>query len=207
MRSRAIPPDAVSVEIRTTPPGVQVRIDNELYGQSPLEAHLSPGDHVLHLEGPGLIPRDQTVHVRDTGASVGAELWKLTPDVLPVRPAYPGATLLDGRFLDDGRLALLYATDTSTPPSVGSRELWTLDPATGEMSRVGLPNTPRPARCGPCPGRAVRRVCGSSLGAVTASLWPASPSLRLMRNGHDPETVWVARADNSAPPIRSSPYR
>jgi len=63
------------------------------------------------------------------------------PPVLPVRPVYPGADLVDVRFLSDGRAALTVSLPSRTgsvePPA---RELWQLDPGPGNtlLQVVGL---------------------------------------------------------------------
>ena len=129
------------VHLDSTPSGASVRIDGTSHGRTPLDTWLSPGQHSLTLQHPDALDDDQPLQVADSGASVDIALWRRRPDVLPLRPVYPGATLVDTRFLDDGQVALLVDTPARSGATGTNRELWRLDPATGQLARVSVQGT------------------------------------------------------------------
>jgi len=95
------------VHLDSTPSGAAVRVDGTSRGKTPLDTWLSPGQHALSLQHPDTLDDDQTLAVAETGARVEVALWRRRPEVVPVRPVYPGASLVDARFLNGGQVALL----------------------------------------------------------------------------------------------------
>jgi hypothetical protein len=95
------------VHLDSTPSGAAVRIDGKSRGKTPLDISPAPVQHSLILDHPEAIEAEQPLHVRDGGTSVHVALWRRRPEVVPLRPVYPGASLVDARFLDDGQVALL----------------------------------------------------------------------------------------------------
>jgi hypothetical protein len=65
-------------------------------------------------------------------------LWSRKPNIVPLRPSYPGATVLDARWLTDGDAAVVLGISQGTV-SAPAREIWRLDPESGRLERVTLP--------------------------------------------------------------------
>jgi PEGA domain len=128
-----------SVLLSSTPSGAMVRIDGATRGKTPLELRLLPGQHLLSLQHPDALDEDQSFRVTDNGAHVDVPLWRRQPDVVPLRPVYPGAALVDARFINDGQVALLINLPAQSGAPSASRELWRLDPPTGQLARVRIP--------------------------------------------------------------------
>ncbi len=124
---------------------------------------------------------------------------------MPLRPVYPGASLVDARFLDDGRVALLVSLRAQLGAPSASRELWQVDPATGQLSRLTAPgvNGPISTMVVAPGGEQVAYVTTGSSSAVTASLWPiiATTPAAPQKESH-PESVWVAPLDGTERPRR-----
>jgi hypothetical protein len=76
-------------------------------GWTPLDVRLAPGQHALRLQHPDALDQDQVLAIPESGANVSITLWRRRPDVVPLRPIYPGASPVDARLLDDGQVALL----------------------------------------------------------------------------------------------------
>jgi hypothetical protein len=120
---------------------------------------------------------------------------------------YPGASLLDARFLNDGRVALIVGLPTPPDPGaqLGGRELWLLDPVAGQPVRVAMPVVAAPATTmvlAPDGGQ-VAYVTPGSATPVTATGWSVAgraPSATPQTT--QPEAVWVAPLDGSQPPRR-----
>jgi len=166
---------------------------------------LSPGQHSLSLEHPDALEDDRTIHIAEDGAVVDVALWRRHPDVVPLRVVYPGASLVDARFLDDGQVALLVGLPAQPGALTASRELWRLDPATGQLARVSVPDLDAPASTlvlAPS-GEQVAYVTQGSAAAVTTSLWPVNGNRPAeAQQGNHPKAVWVASLDGSLPPRR-----
>ena len=95
------------IHVDSAPSGAEVLIDGRRIGHTPLGVSLSPGQHALSLRDPEALDVDQTLAVANTGANVSVTLWRRRPDVLPLRPVYPGASLVDARFLNDGQVVMV----------------------------------------------------------------------------------------------------
>jgi PEGA domain len=133
------------VHLDSTPSRAQVSIDGARAGWTPLDVRLSPGQHVLGLQHPDALDHEQMLAIPESGATVSVELWRRRPDVVPLRPVYPGASLADARFLDDGQVALrvsLPAQSGSEPPaSCGG---WTRPPGSPHGWRFRAATRPLP---------------------------------------------------------------
>ena len=193
------------VHVDSSPAGAQVRIDGKGFGETPLDTRLSPGRHTLSLQHPDALDDDQILQVADTGAGVDVGLWRRRPDVVPLRPVYPGAPLLDARFLDDGQIALLVGIPSQVHGPYTGRELWRLDPATGHLSRVDMPETEMsvPRMVLSPDGDQVAYVTPSSSPSVTVTGWTTGSSGATPGSQQsDAESVWLAPLDGSQQPRR-----
>jgi len=188
------------VHLDSTPSGAAVRINGASRGKTPLDIWLSPGHHVLSLQHPDAIDDEQVLQVADSGASVDIALWRRRPEVLPLRPVYPGAWLIDARFLDDGQVALLVATPARSGPAGAGRELWRLDPTTAQLTRVTLPGEGGPTSTivlAP-DGEQVAYVKPGDSSDLSASLWPKTGSATARQQQElQAESVWLAPLDGS----------
>ncbi|HEY3081070.1 MAG TPA: hypothetical protein VGM69_14350 [Chloroflexota bacterium] len=109
------------------------------------------------------------------GAALHAELWRRTPRLSRLRPAFPGATITGGDFLGDGRVALTVAL-----PAGDERQLWLRDPS-GGLERVGPPDATGPAAIRPDGGRVAYLARRAGPGAVGLSA--RLDELRIARAG------------------------
>ena len=48
----------------------------------------------------------RSIDVPADGTDLAISLWRRRPEILPMRPVYPGASLVDARFVADGAVAL-----------------------------------------------------------------------------------------------------
>ena len=193
------------VHIDSSPTGAQVHVDGANSGKSPLDVRLSPGQHTLSLQQPEALDDERTIQVAETGANVDIGLWRRRPDVVAVRPVYPGASLLDARFLNNGQVALLVGLPLRTGAASVSRELWRLDPATGQSARFGISgvNTSATTMVLAPDGDQVAYVTPGSSRAVTATGWPTGGSAPMATpQASQPESVWVAALDGGGQPPR-----
>lgn len=166
------------VHVDSAPSDAEVLIDGRRIGHTPVSVSLSPGQHTLSLRDPEALDVDQALAVADTGASVSITLWRRRPDVLPLRPVYPGACLVDARFLNDGQVVMV----ANVPGQMGGRnptngrELWRLDPSTGQLTHVALPGVDVPSSVLTVApnGQQVAYVTPGSSPTLSASLWPVS---------------------------------
>jgi hypothetical protein len=193
------------VHIDSSPPGAVVHIDGTSYGKTPLDVRLSPGQYTLSLQHPDALDDEQILQVADTGARVDAGLWRRRPDVVALRPVYPGAPLLDARFLNDGQVALLVGLASQAGTPRPNRELWRLDPVTGQLARVGIPemDTPVTSLVLSPDGGQVAYVKPGSSSALTNTGWPTGASAATAPpKASQPESVWVVPLDGDQPPRR-----
>ena len=126
------------VDVESTPSGAEVRIDGIRRGQTPIVLGVAPGSHVLTLRHPEAMESVRSIDVPADGTALAISLWRRRPEILPLRPVYPGASLVDARFVADGTVALTVSlpggSSAAQPPS--ARELWQLDPVTGSLARL-----------------------------------------------------------------------
>jgi hypothetical protein len=99
---------------------------------------LWPGEHGLALRDPDTVEDDEPLDVAESASSVNVALWRRDPEVLQVRPMYPGASVVDARFLDDGKVALIVDSPGGSGAATDARELWRLDLATAQLMRIEL---------------------------------------------------------------------
>jgi hypothetical protein len=192
----------VRLHVESTPSDAAVRIDRTPRGKTPLDIWLAPGQHALGLQHPDALDDDLPIDIPDSGANVDVGLWRRRPDVLPVRPVYPGAVLVDARFLDDGQIVLLVDSPGRTGEAGSNRELWRLDLTTTRLTRVGLPLQSGPASTivlAPSGVWAAYVVPGTT-SDVSASLWPKSGTLARSEAEVRPDSVWVAPVVGPQPP-------
>jgi hypothetical protein len=131
------PADGVPVSIVSTPSGAAVEIDGVRRATTPAQLSLSPGSHTLGLRQPDSLETFRPLSVSPQGAATATNLWRRKPDVVPVRPVYPGVSLANEQFERDGGLDLNVrsgsaATQNGSSPS----ELWRLDPVTSDLRRL-----------------------------------------------------------------------
>jgi hypothetical protein len=131
-------------------------------------------------------------------------LWRRRPAVLPIRPIYPGASLVDARFVADGTVALTVSlpipSAAAQPPA--ARELWQLDPVTGSLGRLALtdPAAAQAPLVALAPdGQQMAYFVPGSAGA-SASLWPATTSTPSRETASRPAAVWLTTRDSGVPP-------
>jgi hypothetical protein len=192
------------LHLDSTPSDAAVRIDGIPRGKTPLDIGLAPGQHTLNLKHPDALDDDLPVDIPDSGANVGVGLWTRRPDVLPVRPVYPGAALVDARFGNDGQVALLVESPGQPGAAGSNRTLWRLDPTTTRLTRVGLPLESGPASTivlAPS-GEWAAYVVPGTTSSQSASLWPQSGTLAGSAAEARSDSVWVAPVDGPRPPRR-----
>jgi len=193
------------VHLDSAPSAAMVSVDGRSRGQTPLATWLTPGQHTLSLDQPDSLAEQQSIDVADSGASVHMDLWQRRPQVVPVRPVYPGASLRDVAFLNDGQLMLSVGMPTQAAASIASTELWRMDPATGQLSRLKVPGlqiAPSVMAVAPDDDQVAYVVPGSSA-TTTASGWSITsnnPSSGATPQASRPESIWLAPLDPSQPP-------
>jgi hypothetical protein len=70
------------------------------------------------------------------GTALDLSLWRAQPTAVKLRPAYPGATIADAQFLNDGRTAIVLQLPANGGTVLGQaalREAWLLDPISGRL--------------------------------------------------------------------------
>lgn len=106
-------------DMETDPPGVEILIDGESYGPSPVRATLDPGNHTFEVKQQGVAPYENTFSIK-SGEVLTKKLILGAPSgtgTVEVRTIPPGATVqADGAVV--GGL-----TPTSFRLSVGSHTL------------------------------------------------------------------------------------
>jgi dipeptidyl aminopeptidase/acylaminoacyl peptidase len=199
------PGAGVAIRIASLPSRATIAVDGQQRGTTPRSISLVAGPHQLDLASSDAVEDERQVDLGDNGGSVALALWRLKPDVVKLRPAYPGATIADAAFLADGRVAVVMGLPNQPGISdvVGQRELreaWLLDPRTGSLQRFGTDSYSTRARI----------VAVSPDGKRLAYLQQAPPppvdqggrDAAGRRGVHVPgrlDEVWVAEADAALP--------
>jgi hypothetical protein len=189
-------PGAVPIHLTTEPAGAEIRLDGRRRGVTPAQLALLPGAHTLLLHAPSSVDLSQPLDVSTPGASVSVNLWRLRPQVVPVRPVYPGAQLLDAQLVGDGRLVL--RVDSSGRNSGG--------PALWQLSSGG--NGIAPMADLPALNTAVATVAlapdtehvayATAATQPSSSLWAASSSIGPSTTGAETQTASVVVTDAAA---------
>lgn len=122
---------AVPLAVHSHPAGAALWLDGHERGTTPLDLQVEPGVHTVALKQQNALEQQYAVDVGATGAALDVGLWRRQPVVSRLRPALPGASLEDARFLEDGALGLSIAL----PPG-NTLEAWRLDPASGALEQM-----------------------------------------------------------------------
>jgi hypothetical protein len=124
----------IPLVVRSEPSGARIVLDGRERGRTPLQLHTTPGSHTLLLSGDATLPAIQPVELDAHGANVDVALWGRHPTAARLRPAYPGAQLVDAEFQADGRLAVVVALSDRQPgqPATVAREGWAIEPVPGK---------------------------------------------------------------------------
>lgn len=177
------------LQVISQPAGASVILDGNRRGSTPLVLTVSRGTHALLLRHPDAIDEQRQISVV-TDTSMNVSMWLRRPTATLLKPAYPGATISEVRFLEDGRLALsmaVIATSRNRSESA-SREAWIYDPVRGSLTPFATQGStaPQAAEIAISPD-------GHRLAYLQAD--PAGVSPR-------PTEVWVASAaDTTAPAV------
>jgi hypothetical protein len=134
-------PSAVApLRISSSPVGATVRVDGAIKGRTPVGVLVAPGPHLLGVHHQDGIDETRSMSIGPEGTNVDVVLWRRAPKVVPVLPVFPGANLIDARFLEDGSLTLLVGLPINTTAinPLAAREVWRLDPLEGDVSRLVL---------------------------------------------------------------------
>ena len=183
--------DQARLEVISQPGGATVTIDGQRRGSTPLELQVAHGSHTLVLMHPDAIDEQRQIWVADD-MTINVSMWLRRPTAMLLKPAYPGASIADVAFLEDGRLGLSMA---SAIGSAGGgehsfREPWIFDPTRGSLAEfTTLRPSLRTAKVAISPDGL--HVAYPQLDESTSHV--AGVSARL-------KEVWVA--DASASPVR-----
>jgi hypothetical protein len=187
------PADGVPVSIVSSPPGAAVEIDGVRRATTPAQLSISPGSHTLGLRQSDSLDTFRPLNVSPQGAAASVNLWRRDPNVVTVRPVYPGATLTNEQFDQNGGLDLTVRSGSPTTQNGRSpSELWRLDPLTGNPTR--LPGVSRPdgtaSVLGLAPdGQTV--VYATNATATSPSLWSSTPGGSSADQTSAMSTVWI----------------
>jgi hypothetical protein len=194
------------LHINSSPAGAQVRIDGALTGKTPLDVALSSGQHDLSLQHPEALDEQQTLSVSNTPANVDVSMWRRHPDIVVIRPVFPGAPLLDAQFLKDGQVALVVGLPAQATARSSARELWLFDPATGQLRMMDLPvlDSDVPTLAASPDDDHVAFVRSGTHAPATATGWQVSSTNTAGATPQplEPDSVWVASTRSSQPPRR-----
>jgi len=114
------------------PSDVTVAVDGQPLAQASPVPSLPAGEHVVAFHGERVVDASYDVVVHpDATTTLAPDLWLRHPRIAPLRPTYPGSSIVGASFLADGRIALVEAL----PPG-NDDQLWLVDP-NGAPRRVG----------------------------------------------------------------------
>lgn len=170
---------AIGVTVGSTPTGAVVLVDGKERGRTPATLALPPGDRRITLRRDGYMDATFPLALADGAppTRLDVALWLRTPHVRRIRPPLPGASIVDARFLDDGRVALV----TASPPG-DERQAWIVDPS-GDARRIG-----RAARTAVAVSPDGQRVASLARAAVQTTGGPGSGDPRATE-------FWIAERD------------
>ncbi|MBV9602309.1 MAG: PEGA domain-containing protein [Chloroflexi bacterium] len=191
----------IPTRIDSSPTGAQVRIDGAALEKTPLEVSLSPGRHALKLQHPDTLDEEDTVQVSGTAASVDINLWRRHPDVVALRPVYPGAFFVDARFLNDGQVAIVVGLPVQPGAGNPNREVWLLDPHSGQMRKLDVPGQDFRASSmsvAPDDNRVAYVRMGSSP-PFTGTGWSPGALANATTQMAEPDSVWLASPGSNLP--------
>jgi PEGA domain len=130
-------PGTVRLDITSVPANATVLVDGQERGNTPVSVVLAKGPHLLTLTHASAVDEQRQLDIA-SDMHVNVTMLERRPDALQLKPAYPGASIDDATFLDDGRVAL--AMGLPGQPGNGMvNEAWIFDPA----SRIQAPFAPR----------------------------------------------------------------
>ena len=168
----------VSLALSSQPPGASLSLDGHERGATPQDLLVEPGQHTLQLSAPDALPSRYVINVGGDTAAFHAQLWRRQPSITRLRPALPGATLEDVRFLDDGELGLTVALPAG--PQLGA---WRMDPRTGTLVTIATDIA------GP---RLALTAHGDNLAYLGSEVGPPDPLLAVPRSARPPvNVVWL----------------
>lgn len=114
------------------PVDVTVAVDGQSLAPASPVPSLPAGEHVVAFHGDRVVDASYDVVVHpDTTTTLAPDLWLRHPPITPLRPTYPGSSIVGASFLSDGRIAMVEAL----PPG-DDDQLWLVDP-NGAPRRVG----------------------------------------------------------------------
>ena len=183
----------VRLEVISEPTGATVSVDGHQRGTTPLSLSVANGVHTLVLKHAEAIDAERQLSIAGD-MRVNVNMWLRRPTAMLLKPAYPGATITDGAFLQDGRLALSMANPAESTSSSkrALQEAWIYDPRQASLAQFttkGL--SPRAAKVAVSPD-------GQQLAYLQSDL-ESSPANR----AHATLTeIWVASANTHSLPVR-----
>ena len=165
-------------------------VDGRERGATPVSLDVSRATHTLVLRHAEAIDDQRQILVTND-SNVNVNMWRRRPDVVQLRPTYPGASISDAVLLADGRLALSMALPVQAGGSNTGvlREPWIFDPASGSLQPFDV--------MGSIPRAAVLAV--SPDGLRVAFLQPGQSKPK--GGGADPrlDEVWVGARGGQTP--------
>ena len=117
-------------------PQTRVLVDGHDLGTTPLATAVHPGPHQLTVRRNGTLDATRDLDVPAQGTALDVALWRVQPTAVKLRPAYPGATIADAQFLNDGRIAIVLQLPANGGAVLGQaplREAWLLHPISGRL--------------------------------------------------------------------------
>jgi hypothetical protein len=183
----------VRLEVISEPTGASVTVDRHQRGTTPLTLVVADGVHTLVLKHPEAIDAERQLSIAGD-MTVNVSMWLRRPTAMLLKPAYPGATITDAAFLQDGRLALSMANPAESTSSNkrALQEVWIYDPTQASLAQFttkGL--SPRAAKVAVSPD-------GQHLAYLQSDV-ESSPA----NQAHAPlKEIWVASANTNSPPVR-----
>lgn len=140
----------VQLNVTSAPDNATVLVDGRERGKTPVSVAVAKGPHTLLLTHPIAVDAERQLSIsRDVPVNV--TMFERRPHAVQLKPAYPGASINDARFLDDGRVTLTMglpgeAADISHSGTGILNEAWIYDPASELLAPFATPSSnPRAA--------------------------------------------------------------